>query len=79
MLFISSFIIIGTCVEAGLSPGCCNLGYIFIGFVELCQVNGPGGCFCDRACRLFDDCCTDVPISLKCQSFFFIPGYYTLM
>ena len=44
----------GSCVAAGYTNTCCS------GLAGSCQ-GSPSFCYCDANCRLFDDCCSDVP------------------
>lgn len=52
-----------SCRSAGLHPGCCSW------LSNNCRANG--GCYCDRACSLFNDCCSDVPRGMQCSP---LPG-----
>ena len=49
-----------TCANAGLNQGCCWPSF-------LCRTSG--GCYCDRLCHRYNDCCPDVgPLSsLPCN------------
>lgn len=43
-----------TCANAGLSPGCCR--WTPGGTCHVPAIN----CYCDRACKRYRDCCSDV-------------------
>lgn len=45
-----------TCRDAGLNPGCCTG-----------QCRTAGGCYCDRVCFIFNDCCNDVQQGTQCN------------
>lgn len=50
-----------TCENAGLLPGCC-----IVTANNDCRVSKKG-CFCDKQCNRFKDCCDDVPDDPQCE------------
>ena len=50
-----------SCANAGLSPGCCE-------WRPFSSCRTSEGCYCDRKCRKFGDCCPDAHRRIRCPS-----------